>query len=216
MSFDLLYTFGTNIFTGFGPIVNVFLPLSVLPRDILSKILQIVLSEHDIGSRLTLAIPFAPLMTYYKTKILRKVISSDFGLIFTMAIPLASHSTILHVYRAIQRRMPDPHTSKASVWDIETEYIGITYNRQQAALSSQHDLAECIGSSAFSICYSGFAMEKSKDSCLSTLCSKDSIEALQASTITLLLPMKETAKNVGEGRWLITSSSPTMFLLRQI
>ena len=47
-----------------------------------------------------------------------------------------------------------------------------------------------------------------KDSCLWTF-FKDLIEALLACTIKpLLLPMKENAKNVGHGGWLITSASP--------
>ena len=180
------------------------------------KVLQeVVLNENELGTRLTLAIPFAHLMTYYETKLLRQVISTEFSLVFTLAIPFSSQSTILQVYHAIQIPMPDSHSSKASVWDIETEYIGVTLNGHEAALLSNHDLAQCIGLSAFSICYSGFAMEKSKDSCLSTLFFKDSIEALQACTVRpVLLPLREKAKNVGKGRWLITSASPDFLLTK--
>ena len=97
------------------------------------------MSEHNVRTKLTLGIPLAYLMTYYETKLLQPVTSSEFGLVFTMPLPFASQSTIWHVYHAIQVPTPDPDTSKASVRDIKIEYIGITYNEHEAALLSQHD-----------------------------------------------------------------------------
>ena len=51
-------------------------------------------------------------------------------------------------------------------------------------------------------------MEKSQDSCPSTLYFKDSLAALQSCNIkSFHLPMNEKAVNVGQGNWLITSPS---------
>ena len=209
-----LYTFRTNLFTAFAPIVYGFLPLSVIPKSTLHSILQeVVLNENEQGSRLNLAIPMTSFMTYYETKLLRQVVSSDFGLIFTMAIPFSSQATVLKVYHAVQVPMPDPNTPKASVWDIETDFLAVTLTGHESALLTAHDLNQCIGSTAYSICYSGFAMEKSKDSCLSTLFFKDSLAALQSCTVNYIhLPMREKAKNVGDGNWLITSATHNYLL----
>ena len=56
-------------------------------------------------------------------------------------------------------------------------------------------------------------MEKSKDSCLSTLFFKVSLAALQSCTVSyILLSMREKAKNVGDGNWLITSANHNYLL----
>ena len=65
--------------------------------------------------------------------------------------------------------MPDKDNAKASAWDIETDYLAVPLQGQESAVLTAHDFSQCIGSTAYSICYSGFAMEKSQDLCLSTL-----------------------------------------------
>ena len=109
-----LYTFRTNLLTAFAPIVNGFLPLSVIPKSTLHCILQeVVLNENEQGSRLNITIPMTSFMTYYETKLLRQVVSSDFGLIFTMAILFSSQATVLKVYHAVQVPMPDHYHSQS-------------------------------------------------------------------------------------------------------
>ena len=79
-------------------------------------------------------------MTYYETKLLRQVVSLDFGLIFTMEITFSSQATVLRGYHAVQVSMPDPNTPKASVGDIETDYLAVTLTGHESALLTAHDL----------------------------------------------------------------------------
>ena len=69
------------------------------------------------------------------------------------------------------------------------------------------DLQECAGSELYSICFSLFAKEKSKDSCLATLLFKDTLSAFKVCSIkSIQLPIKEKTQSLGRGRWLITSA----------
>ena len=57
-------------------------------------------------------------MTFYETKLLGQICSSDYGLVFTLAVPFYSQATVLQVHHAIKIPMPDGDNAKASVWDI--------------------------------------------------------------------------------------------------
>ena len=71
-----------------------FLPLSLVPRDVLSDILlQVLLQTHSKIGRNLLSIPIENVMSYYETELVSKVISTDFGLLFTLCIPFSSEST---------------------------------------------------------------------------------------------------------------------------
>ena len=97
--------------------------------------------------------------------------------------------------------MPDKDNAKASVWDMETDYLAVPLQGQELALLTAHGLSHCIGSTAYSVCYSGFAMKKSQNSCFSTLYFKDSLAARQSCNIKFThLPMRAKAANVGEGK----------------
>ena len=79
----------------------------------------------------------------------------------------------------------------------------------EAALLTRFDLNECIGSKFYSIYFSSFPMEKAMDSCLAKLFYKDVLAALEVCQIkTITLPLKEKARYLGIGRWLILSASP--------
>ena len=83
-----LHTFRTHIFTVFAPNVIGFLPLSVSPNSTLQTNLRaVVLQGSEAGSRFTLAIPIWSLMTSYETKLLRQLVPSKLGLVFTVAVP---------------------------------------------------------------------------------------------------------------------------------
>ena len=64
-SFDLLFfTFRTNLSAVFVPIVDRFLHPSVNPRSSYGTFLkEVALNDHDVGTRLTLAIICAHLVT---------------------------------------------------------------------------------------------------------------------------------------------------------
>ena len=103
--------------------------------------------------------------------------------------------------------------SHAIVWEIESEYIAVTENRVYAALLSREELEHCVGSKGYSICRNGFSLQKNKDSCLGTLLFHDEFKAIQNYNVrSIPLPRKETAENLGYGRWLILSANPNFRL----
>ena len=158
-----------NLFTASPAIAEEMLPLSLIPKRVLVEILQsFVIRSQFTASRLTLSIPIANIMSYYETKLFSNVISTDFGLMFTLSIPFSAGETVLDVFHAIPLPMPTTDSIRATIWDLETEYIAVTENQHEAALLTAFDLEECIGSKSYSICFSSFPMEKSKDSCLAT------------------------------------------------
>ena len=209
-----VYAFKMNLFTASPAIAEGMLPLSLIPKRVLAEILQsFVIRSQFTASRLTLSIPIANIMSYYETKLVSNVISTDFGLMFTLSIRFSSGETVLDVFHAIPLPMPTTDSIRATMWDLETEYIAVTENQNEAALLTAFDLEECIGSKSYSICFSSFHMEKSKDSCLATLLFKDSLSALEVCRIrNVQLPLKEKAQSLGHGRWLITSTSEDFIL----
>ena len=72
---------------------------------------------------------------------------------------MASQSTILNVYQAQLIPMPT-EANRASIWDIEAQYIAVTENRQYAALLSDTELRACVGSRTYGICENGFSLQK--------------------------------------------------------
>ena len=88
--------------------------------------------------------------------------------------------------------MPAKQSTKAAVLVLETPYIAMTETKSEAALVTEFNSQECLGSKLYSICFSSFPMEKSKDSCLTTLLFKDTLSALEVCSIkSIQLPMKE-------------------------
>ena len=167
---------------------------------------EVVLQWSGAGSCFTLAIPIWNLKTYYETKLLRQVVLSKFGLVFTLEIPFFSKTTLLKVHHAIENPMLDKYNAKDSVWDIETDFLAVRLQGQESALLTAHELSHFIVSTAYWFCYSGFAMEKSEDSCLSSLYFEKLLAALQSCNVKLFyLPMKDKAANVGQDNWPITS-----------
>ena len=168
------------------------IPLSLIPKRVLVDILQSFVTRSQFtASRLILSIPIANIMSYYETKHVLNVISTDFGLMFTVSIPFSSGETILDVFHAIPLPMLTTDSIRATMWDLETEYKAVTENQNEAALLTAYDIEECIGSESYSICFSSFPMEKSKDSCLVTLLFKDSLSALEVCRIrNVQLPPK--------------------------
>ena len=137
---------------------------------------------------------------------MRQVVSSKFGDVFTLAIPFFRKATVLKVHHAIKNPMLDKYNAKDSVWDTETDFLAVPLQGQESTLLTAHELSHCIVSTAYSFCYSGFAMEKSEDSCLSSLYFEKSLAALQSCNVKLIsLPMKDKAANVGQSNWPITS-----------
>ena len=91
--------------------------------------------------------------------------------------------------------------------------MAVTLTSLESALLTAYDLNQCIDFTASSFCYSGFAMEKSNDSCLLTLFFKDSLAALQTCTVNYIhLPLRGNTLKVGDGIWLSTSATKNYIL----
>ena len=76
------------------------------------------------------------------------------------------------------------------------------------ALLSQPQIDNCVGSSSFSVCINGFSLETAENTCLGSPLIGNQFSALQICNIlTIKLPILEKAKNFGNGKRLITSSS---------
>ena len=86
-----LYTYKINMMNSIQPILNQYLPMSLVPRAALTAILDDVASEQWRKSdRLSLAIPMDEIIAYYELQLLRDVLVVEQGLIMRIAIPLAT------------------------------------------------------------------------------------------------------------------------------
>ena len=132
----------------------------------------------------------------------------DDGMYFTLAIPFVTAAAVLNLYQAVPMPMPNEGTDgHASQYIIESDFISVS-STQKIALLSQGEINRCVGSSSFSVCINGFSLETAQDTCLGSLLINNRLNALQKCKIkTAKLPLKEKARNLGNGKWLITSAS---------
>ena len=212
------YTFRSTSLTAFMTMTNEFLPISLVPREHLEKVLVSVQRSlgHD-DQMLSLAIPINKILTYYETKLLREVTTNDLGLVFKMAIPLASRETVLEFFEAILLPMPQSESDDnlAMMWRTESKYIGNSKDKSKIALLNDEDLNHCIGSSVYAICDQAFPMLKTRSSCLATLfVYHDSNTAFKYCDVDFQpLPVQEKAINIGYSRWLILAASSNYQLI---
>lgn len=204
-----LFTYRINLLNSLTPMSNNHLPMSLVPKSSLLEILkQIALSQIDSVDRLTLAILPRNVLTYYETKLLREVTANELGLMFTFSIPMSSSETVLDVFEAIPIPMPNTDSPTATVWDVEAEYLAITRTKQESAALTQKQLSQCIGSTSLSICHQGFPLVSTKESCLALLLFGNMKTAFAKCRVKIVpLPMRETAQNLGMGRWLLLSAT---------
>ena len=204
-----IYSFKLTILNSVMIMVNKLIPMALLPRSDLEEILRVVNHwQSDTNERLSLAIPITQILTYYERKILRNVDIVDDGMYFTLAIPFVTTATVLNLYKAIPIPVPNDGTDgHASQYAIESDFIAVS-STQKIALLSQDEINRCVGSSSFSVCIDGFSLETAQDTCLGSLLNNNQLTALQKCEIkTMRLPLKEKARNLGNGKWLITSAS---------
>ena len=102
-----LYSFRINIINAIPTLLDKRLPISLVPRKSLIKILD---AAHDNQKNapdcLTLAIPMTYILSYYDAKLLQEISTVEDGLLLTLAIPLASSPTVFEFYRANVIPMP--------------------------------------------------------------------------------------------------------------
>ena len=205
-----LYAFRINLLNALTPLINQFLPISLIPREQLHEILNTIhMGESGNADHLTLAIPPQEILSYYESQLVTNVVPTKAGLMLTLAIPMASRTTVLNVLHAIPIPMPDGDSGRAFMWKPESKYLAISVDNEQMALINDEDLDLCVGSSMYSICTKGIPTDTSKHSCLATLFfHSDHKLAIERCKMDILeLPLTEKARNIGFGRWLITSAN---------
>ena len=204
-----IYMYRINMMNSIQPILNHYLPMSLVPRQSLLTILKNVAAEQNRSKdRRSLAIPMDEIISYYESRLLRDVITVDQGLVMRTAIPLASKQTAFTVFRSIAVPMPQLEPDLAIKWNLEAPYLAISEDNMETAYLTEYDLSRCIGSSRYQICLDMIATETGHGSCLATLFFKGTGEALQiCDTEQIALPATEIAGNLGFGVWLITSAT---------
>ena len=85
-----LYSFRLNVINSIPTLLDKRLPMSLVPKKSLLKVLNAVYDSLKYASdRLTLAIPITDLLSYYDAKLVSEVSSVPEGLLMTLSIPLA-------------------------------------------------------------------------------------------------------------------------------
>ena len=135
------------------PLLNNYLPMSLIPRQALLAILDDVASEQGRKSdRLSVAIPMDEFIAYYESQLLRDNLVVEQGLKMRIANPLATKDSAFTVFRAIAVPMPQPEPDSAIKWKLEAPYLAISENNKETAFLTEYDLGRCIGSSRYQIC----------------------------------------------------------------
>ena len=92
------YAFRMNLITAVRTLLKKHLPMSLVPKDSLKKILRVVAEEQvQSADRLSLAIPVSEILSYYEAELLSDTITIKEGLLMTLSIPLASRQTAFTV-----------------------------------------------------------------------------------------------------------------------
>ena len=127
---------------------------------------------------------------------------------------MTSKSTVMNVLHAIPIPMTDGDTGKALVWRLEVEYMAVSDDGELAFIDDK-ELENCIGSQKFAICTKAIPTAQTYQSCMATLLyHDDELLALQRCQLDVIeLPLTEKARNLGFGRWLITSASDDYTLI---
>ena len=110
--------------------------MSLVPRQQLHETLTMVhLQQNGLQDRLSLAVPIQYILSYNETKLVTQVEAIESGLILTLAIPMASKSTVMNVVHAIPIPMPDGDTGKALVWRQEAKYMAVSDDGEELAIT---------------------------------------------------------------------------------
>ena len=174
-----LYSFRINVINAIPTLLDKRLPVSLVPRKSLIKILDAVHdSQKNAPDRLTLAIPMTDVLSYYDAKLVQEISTVEDGLLLTLAIPLAPSQTVFEVYRASVIPMPQKDSVDALQWVIEGDYLAISGQVETTVLTrSQYD--NCLGSRRYRICHETMETHLGFSSCLATLKFHHAITALK-------------------------------------
>lgn len=96
----------------------------------------------------------------------------------------------------------------ATIWEFESPYIAIARDGDSMTALSEADLRKCTSHAAYAICYQSFAISTTPDKCVHTLLLNSDVDTIKhCKTKNYELPAQETATNLGDGQWLITSAN---------
>ena len=149
-----LYSFRINVINAIPTLLDKRLPISLVPRKSLIKILDAVHdSQKNAPDRLTLAIPMTDILSYYDAKLVQEISTVEEGLLLTLAIPLASSQTVSEVYRAIVIPMPQKDSVDALRYVIEGEYLAISEGQMETTVLTKAQYDNCLGKPRYRICH---------------------------------------------------------------
>ena len=124
-----LYTYRINMMTSIQPMLNHYLPMSLVPWPSLLKILDnVALEQWRVSERHTSANPIDEIVAHYESKLLRDVVVIEQGLNMQLALPLATKESAFAVFRAKAAPMPQPENDMAIKWKLEAPYLAISEN----------------------------------------------------------------------------------------
>ena len=204
-----LYSFRINVINAIPTLLDKRLPISLVPRKSLVKILDAVHdSQKNAPGRLTLTIAMTEILSYYDAKLVQEISTVEDGLLLTLAIPQASSKTVFKVYRANVIPMPQKDSVDALQWVFEGEYLAISEGQMETTVLTTSQYDNCLGSPRYRICHETRETHLGFSSCLATLKFHQAITALKVcDTEKVVLPRPERAQNLGYGIWLLTSAS---------
>ena len=118
---NALYIYHINMMSSIHPMLNHYLHLSLLPRQLLRKTLGNFALEHSqVSDRLRLALLFDETLAQYDLNLLRDVISVEQGLIVCVIFPRATKESACTVFRAKAAPILQPGNNMAIKWKIKT------------------------------------------------------------------------------------------------
>ena len=204
-----LYSFRINVINAIPTLLGKRLPISLVPRKRLIKILDAVHdSQKNAPDRLTLAIPLTDVLSYYDAKLVQETSTVEDGLLLALAIPLASSQTVCEFYCAKVIPMPQKDNVDALQRVIEGEYLAVSEGQMETTVLTRSQYGYCLGSPRYRICPETMETHLGFSSCLATLKFHNAITVLKVcDTIKVLLPNPERAQNLGYGIWLLISAS---------
>ena len=177
-----LFAYKLNLMTSIPILLKRQLPMSLVSKDSLSTILNLVANEQVISQdRLSLAIPTTEILSYYEAELLKDAVTIREGLL-TLAIPLASRQSPFTVFQAFPIPMPQPERDIALQWKTEAPFLANSEDEMESTPVTKDQLDNCIGSSRYQICHENVATQMRHASSLSILYFKGTIGAIYHPT----------------------------------
>ena len=113
----VILAYHVNLLKNIPALLNQYVPMSLLSKDSLEIVLdKVAVAQTRELDRLTLAIPFQELLSYYETRLFQGVMTLPKGLMMTVSKPLASRRTVMTTYQALPLLVPQIDEVDALQW----------------------------------------------------------------------------------------------------